>query len=245
MNLSLAISCAKTIEALYANDIGPNISDRASDTQVLVEKMSTGHFAIVFPGTASARDWLTDLQVRKVQWGSTLNSPLSTKPKVHRGFANAYAAVREGILHIIPPGANLVITGHSLGGALATLCAEDLNDLHPIDSVITFGSPRVGNGPFARRYNDQLAEITARIVNSNDPIPHIPWIFGTYRHVATQHYLNEFVELIVDEPWRVAASELVATLATLRPNPATADSAFALAPAHGITAYREKLEALQ
>lgn len=244
MNLPLAISCAKTIEALYANDIGSNVVDPLSDTQVLVEKMSTGHFAIVFPGTASARDWLTDLQVRKVQWGATLNSPLSTTPKVHRGFAHAYAAVRAGIVQIVPPGANLVITGHSLGGALATLCAEDLNDLYPIDSVITFGSPRVGNGAFARRYNDPLADLTARIVNAHDPVPHLPWIFGTYRHVATQHYLNELAELQVDEPWRVAVSELAASVSAFSLQPSALNQ-FALAPAHGITHYRQKLEALQ
>lgn len=241
MNLPLAISCAKTIEALYGHHIGPNISDHRTDTQVLVEKLSTGHFAIVFPGTASARDWLTDVQVRKVQWGYTLDSPLSTTPKVHRGFAHAYAGVRAGILQLIPPGANLVITGHSLGGALATLCAEDLAEDFPVTDVITFGSPRVGNGAFARRYNDPLAALTVRLVNAGDPIPHIPWLLGTYRHVHTQHYLTDDGELKVDAALVAHLLELKDTALQVRSNPATA---FALAKPHGIDEYRKKLEAL-
>lgn len=237
MNLALAISCAKTIEALYQNDIGSNVVDPLSDTQVLVEKLSTGHFAVIFPGTASRRDWLTDVRIKKVDWGD--EGVLSSR--VHRGFASAYDSVRDGITRMLPPGVNLVIAGHSLGGALATLCAEDLNDLYPIDSVFTFGSPRVGNGPFARAYNAQLGDLTARLVNAGDPVPHLPWVFGTYRHVGTQHYLHRDGTLRVDQPLRTVVSEAAVSVDSVVDAP---HHAFLGVNPHRITRYRIALESL-
>lgn len=238
MNFSLPIACAKTIEALYANDIAANVVDRASDTQALVEKMADGKFAILFPGTASARDWLTDLEVRKVQWGGGSFGA----GRVHRGFVKAYDSVRAGLVHLLPPGVSLVIAGHSLGGALATLCAEDLAGDYPVADVITFGSPRVGNGAFARHYNAILADRTVRLVNAGDPVPHVPWLLGTYRHVHTQHYLDRVGGLVVAAAWSVAVTEAMDNFSTLRSEPA---SALDFAREHGIGHYRKKLEALQ
>lgn len=52
----------------------------------------------------------------------------------------------------------LVITGHSLGGALSTLAAFDFNNLGIKTNLITFGSPRVGNEKFAKELNKRLVE---------------------------------------------------------------------------------------
>lgn len=48
------------------------------------------------------------------------------------------------------PNAKLVLTGHSLGGAVATLAAIDFahKNIH-VDRTIVFGAPRVGNARFA------------------------------------------------------------------------------------------------
>ena len=42
------------------------------------------------------------------------------------------------------------MTGHSLGGALAVLCALDLQDIYGNINLYTFGCPRVGNAAFAQ-----------------------------------------------------------------------------------------------
>jgi hypothetical protein len=63
------------------------------------------------------------------------------------------------------------VQGHSLGGALATLCAHDLRAYLGLSanlvSVYTFGSPRVGNNAFCSRY-DELVPSTFRVVNAHD-----------------------------------------------------------------------------
>ncbi len=60
--------------------------------------------------------------------------------------------------------------GHSLGGALASLAAFDIQRqcpcLKPLDvSCYTFGAPRVGNHAFARQY-DAVVPDTWNIINN-------------------------------------------------------------------------------
>lgn len=53
--------------------------------------------------------------------------------------------------------AKLFLTGHSLGGAMASLAAPDIKDnFGGISAFYTFGQPRVGNPQFAR-YLDGVA----------------------------------------------------------------------------------------
>lgn len=75
------------------------------------------------------------------------------------------------------PTARVLITGHSLGGALATLCFLDLMDVLGDDvafaPLYVFGTPRVGNAPFAT-YTASRGVPIYRLVHHRDPIPHLP-----------------------------------------------------------------------
>jgi predicted lipase len=232
-NRKQALDCAKAIEALYRGDIGPTIICTATDTQVRVEKISAGRYIVLFPGSASTQDWLTNARVRKIKWG---------EGKVHGGFARAFKSVADSVADAIPPASRVIIAGHSLGGALATLCAEAFQDVWSIEAVYTFGAPRVGNGPFTRRYNQALGEVTARVVNAHDPVPHVPWVFGTYRHSHTQVYLREDYTVQFDEPQAVALAELMDTIEAASTKNAAA--ALGVAISHNIRSYVSKLSAL-
>jgi triacylglycerol lipase len=86
-------------------------------------------------------DLLADLLARSEAWDQG--------GLVHQGFARTYATVREAIREELTQHAGrLLITGHSLGAALATLAAADHAARRP--TLITFGSPRVGDAAFAR-----------------------------------------------------------------------------------------------
>jgi triacylglycerol lipase len=73
-------------------------------------------------------------------------------------------AVRGTVVELLARGCGLaageqfervVVCGHSLGGALATLCASDLAGYLGAKCAVssyTFGSPRVGNAVFASEY---------------------------------------------------------------------------------------------
>jgi len=68
-----------------------------------------------------------------------------------------------------------VVTGHSLGSALATLFVMENASKHTFDitTACTFASPRVGNMEFARAF-DQLSLDSWRFVNTLDIVPKLP-----------------------------------------------------------------------
>ena len=105
-----------------------------------------------------------------------------TPPKVHKGF-NSYADLTLRML--LTSGsykfleqfgrekdARLLLTGHSLGGAVATIVGQRLIDFG-FDpdrlQVITFGTPAVGNKTFKQMYGDRLD--LSRVTNTQDPVP--------------------------------------------------------------------------
>ena len=66
------------------------------------------------------------------------------------------------------------VTGHSLGGAMATLCALEMKLQLRIDPhVYLYGCPRVGAHGFARLY-DRMVPRTYRVVTQRDVVPTFP-----------------------------------------------------------------------
>jgi len=114
--------------------------------------------------------------------------------RVHAGFRSALDNVWESVLETVisqSPGRTVIITGHSLGAALATLCAKRVSKL--IDAKIclyTFGSPRVGNRRWAKSFNIE----TYRFVNNNDIVTRVPSGL-LFRHVGTLQYFNHYGNL--------------------------------------------------
>jgi pimeloyl-ACP methyl ester carboxylesterase len=233
-DLPLAIRCAKAIRAVADGSLAANVINKMTDTQVRIEEAHDGEFIIIFPGSASWRDWLTNSSVRKTEWHAGV--------KVHEGFMEAFRSVAGEVMTRVSGAASVIITGHSLGGALATLCADACADMGvDVEAVYTFGSPRVGNGAFARQYNDDLGHVTYRVVNARDPVPKVPWMLGTYRHVDTLAYLHHDGSLRLDQPLRAHAAEVVQRAAAFSEN---LKSDFIGVDAHVISAYIKALQAL-
>lgn len=98
---------------------------------------------------------------------------------VHRGFNVGYYRLRGQILSAIDQhhGKNVYVFGHSLGGALATLCALDIgiNRTRDVQSLtlITSGAPRVGDKDFYS-YFQRAVRNALRIEVAGDPIPMVP-----------------------------------------------------------------------
>ncbi|MCL1806851.1 MAG: lipase family protein [Oscillospiraceae bacterium] len=146
---------------------------------------------ITFRGTDSWNDWKADLTFWKktVPYNNT-----SSKIRVHTGFINLYklSGVRDRILSKITPEIRAVkITGHSLGAALAVLCAVDIEYNYPDRDIeaIVFGCPRVGNKAFMKSYNKRVSK-TVRIENSNDVITKVPPALWGFRHVGAKLHVG-------------------------------------------------------
>ena len=89
------------------------------------------------------------------------------------------------------PKRSFVVTGHSLGAALATLFVMENKEKNKFDitTLCTFASPRVGNTEFVRQFN-VLPLDSWRIVNHQDIVPKLPLRlppFFDYQHVETAY----------------------------------------------------------
>jgi hypothetical protein len=117
-------------------------------------------------------DLRTDLDIWPVDWVKG--------GKVHRGFRDALDEVWPELLPLLREldgkGCKIWITGHSLGGALATLCAARYGRAQ---GAYTFGAPRVGNDEFRAH----LAVDIYRVVNNEDIVPRLPML-GIYVHAG-------------------------------------------------------------
>ena len=148
------------------------------------------HTEIAFRGTASIEDWILDLDVRK--------AALAYGVKVHAGFLRAAEALLPLLLaELLPPALDkaavkpLYLTGHSLGGALASLAALFLHrEGLPVAAVYTFGSPRVGNREWRVIYSEALGECSYRVIAEGDLVPYLPGLLDGFRHVGQEIMLT-------------------------------------------------------
>lgn len=130
---------------------------------------------ISFTGTFFFNQWESDLNFTQID-PKQLNN-YKDGIKIHEGFYNIYLAIREQLLDQVKKYSSqaeqLVITGHSLGGALSTIATFDLAKNKPKPINYTFASPRVGNIDFADKYNSFTID-TQRIFNTSDIVPALP-----------------------------------------------------------------------
>lgn len=112
-------------------------------------------------GTEDIKDIKIDVKVKPVPLDES-----DDKILVHKGFKDyADEALSDGILDFLVdhiknhPEEKIYITGHSLGGAVATMIAVRLVDAGADMSnikIVTFGAPAVGNKHFAEKYRDKI-----------------------------------------------------------------------------------------
>ena len=125
---------------------------------------------LVFKGTSlNLFDLSVDLDIFQVKYPFVKDAG-----KTHKGFTYLYSLLREKVLDTLEncfSAKALYITGHSLGGALATIAALDIavNTSFKNPHIYTSGSPRVGNKTFADKF-DAVINDSIRTVNIKDYI---------------------------------------------------------------------------
>jgi len=96
---------------------------------------------------------------------------------VHGAIWRAWVAVRADIESALKvfratyAEAPLLITGHSLGGALATFAA--INTSYTVGELYTYGAPRVGNAAFEKYFAATAGFPTWRVTHARDVVPHL------------------------------------------------------------------------
>ena len=142
---------------------------------------SNSEVILSFPGSNNKGDWLTDFHTRQVPLFPSGDSGL-----VHVGFLTYYLSLETQIMGVLRQMRlkTLILTGHSLGGAVATIaCARLAYQLPRVKVVcMTFGSPRVGDRNFGQWYRRKVNR-TYRFVMERDPAPSFP-SSHKYMHVV-------------------------------------------------------------
>ena len=144
---------------------------------------------VAFRGTRTASDWLDNFDA-----AADAYRPVANFGDVHMGWMALYETIRNSLasnLAAACAGCNqLLVTGHSLGAALAVLAAPDIFKNMPPNlepKLTTFAGPRAGLHDFAVPFNMTI-ESCFRVVNELDVIPHIPLPFPwlPYEHVGVE-----------------------------------------------------------
>ncbi len=120
--------------------------------------------------------------------------PKCNSCKVHAGFYKAQQSVYPTILSQVQalkakfPSYQVIVTGHSLGAAMATLTTLEFLDkgISPL-RMFHFGSPRVGNTDFANYASSKIVDRN-RNTHYKDMVPHVPM------HERFTHHSGEYYE---------------------------------------------------
>jgi predicted lipase len=141
---------------------------------------------VAIRGTKTIWEWIEDLDAAPVPY-----IPCPEAGLVHMGFQLVYEHIRDNVTSLLKAkcaGAKrILVTGHSLGAAVAVLCGFDIAKnmkLGPIPELNTFAGPRAGAPDFSANFNALVPECT-RVVNFMDVVPQVP-LPPLYEHVGTE-----------------------------------------------------------
>jgi len=186
-----------------------NRYDKVLDKELIV---------LVFQGSQESEDWLTNITFKMTKYFN--------KEKVHKGFYDTLKLFIKSISHreclsykkqkyilskdidFINNNCKILLTGHSLGGAIATLVGTYLSDIgikKECMDVYTFGSPPVGSKAYTEKYNQKINLF--RVINKNDIVPKIDKI-SSLKHLGKEiilasneneiHSCNDYIDNLID-----------------------------------------------
>ena len=146
--------------------------------------------------------------IPKIFYNGKIGGPCRTGSfcKAHGGFYRSYLKLQKQVRDTAEQMVRkysqnkpkFLVTGISLGGALAALASYDLSLYFKhigvdVDFIFyTFGQPRIGNKQLIKHIDQEITIL--RMVYSADPVPHLP-----PRNLAyVYHFYNPGVEIFID-----------------------------------------------
>ncbi|KAI0356282.1 alpha/beta-hydrolase [Trametes cingulata] len=153
---------------------------------------------------------LNDLRFKQVSPNRTVLPAAGDDVKMHDGFAYTQSRTSDIVLSTVQSALkstgskSVLVTGHSLGAAVASIDAMMLRmQLDPSVSLtaVVFGLPRVGNQAWADLVDSMLGSSFVHVTNQNDPVPRVP-----PQALEFQHPSNEIHITAVDASGKIATA---------------------------------------
>ncbi|KAI4157306.1 MAG: hypothetical protein LQ342_008395 [Letrouitia transgressa] len=149
-----------------------------------------------FRGSHSLPNWRTNIRFIPV------NTPnICPTCSVSRGFYESWTEARTSVLDALKrtqasyPSYKLVVTGHSLGGAVASIAAAEIRNLGTNASLYTYGQPRIGEEEVNQFITNQNKGGNYRVTHTNDIVPKlpgqdIPFFPFHFKHISPEYFIT-------------------------------------------------------
>lgn len=167
------------------------LSSLATDVTGFVATSATSSQIVVsFRGSASLRNWLTDFTFPVILTTICADCFAST------GFYASWLESQTGVFAALDaaraqfPTYKVVIVGHSLGGALATIATGAIRSRGIRADMYTYGAPKVGLLGIAQYISQTNLGENFRVTHVDDPVPRAPPLLLGYQHVTPEYYIT-------------------------------------------------------
>lgn len=188
-------------------------------------------------GTTTNHEWIMDFKIMPIPYHSLSKRKkgwskfwkFNSKCKgctIHKGFYDGskiiYDNVFDKVLQLLEEynEYNLIVTGHSLGGALAPIIANEFLLLKKDVNVVTFGAPKIGNSLFSKwmdkawntlkHYDDVNSMFHSnsyvRVTHKSDIVPLLPKRQMGYKHSGINVYFDKNEEPMTVENIKIKSS---------------------------------------
>jgi hypothetical protein len=153
---------------------------------------STKTVYVVFRGSSSKLNWMADFEVTKRQYYTYPECEC----KVHNGFYDATENLKDYVIKSVREikektgYSNVIVTGHSLGAAVAQLIGMELSAVDIKNQIYNFGQPRIGDENYATFVNT-ISEELVRFTHDRDMVPHVPPREMGYLHSCREVFESE------------------------------------------------------
>ncbi|KAI9719240.1 MAG: hypothetical protein M1812_003570 [Candelaria pacifica] len=150
---------------------------------------STNNFIVVaFRGSESVRNYLADANF------PATGTDICDGCTADAGFYNSWKEARSGVLAAVNtaiaanPSSSILVTGHSLGGAIANFAAAEIRKMGHPASLYTFGAPRIAGPKLSTFITNQGNNY--RITHFDDPVPRLPPIVLNFVHISPEYWIT-------------------------------------------------------
>jgi hypothetical protein len=179
------------VESANTNTLSEFENSIKSDVTGFVATDTTNKLIVIsFRGSRSVRNWLTNVAF------PVAPTTICTTCSVSLGFWNSWLEAQKPVLAALDtakkqyPGYRIVATGHSLGGALASLAAGYLRSKGTTVDLYTYGAPKIGLFGVSDFVTKTGMGATYRVTHKNDPVPKLPPALLGYRHISPEYYVT-------------------------------------------------------